>query len=1054
MAISEITELEFVAEVKSWVDEICQRKGEDFPFKRAAVEKRPAGKLKRNDFILRDHRDRIVLTGEFKLPDRPDGRNPYAESLVLDAHNKANSEGVEYFFTSNFNRTVVWQTFRPNTPIADRYLEFFDWLSIRTAEDLARPEIQDRLKASLDAFLEYCAELVRGARQLPRHPLDKRFIHALESALEGPSALTRTAIVRKAGEDRKFRDRVGRWAAANLGGVYDPREPEPSLDIAARFSSYILAIKIVFYDALRRKHPSLSPLRIPKNGLPAAKLREKLDRAFRNAEKVSGDYETVFEGDEFGDSLPFLADEVAPAWRDLVEQVDHYDFTGIDYDIIGQIFERLISPQERHKFGQHYTKSEIVDVINAFAIRDPGAVVLDPACGGGTFLVRAYARKRWLAEATGAKQSHEDRLSQIYGADISSYAAHLAVVSLASRDLGRVENYPRVAQTDFFKVTSRKKLFPVRVERTGKTSEIIKSALERVDAVVGNPPYVRQEELSQDQKQDYANASKDKWMDLRLSGRSDLHLYFWPHAASFLLDEGGHFGFLTSSSWLDVEYGFELQKWILSNFCIEAIIESSVEPWFTDARVGTAVTILRREKDLKSRQANLVRFVQVRRPLADILIDAQHGDDRIGAAEEIRRRILETRKSTETKDWRIRVVKQSDLIEADDKSNPANHTGGKWGIHLRAPDIFFELMDRFGDKFVPLRELAEIRFGLKTGCDAFFFPRDITDEVVERMSDSEFKKTYGITRRETKKVRVCKAGDGSVHLIEAEYLEPEVHSLMEIDSITIKPENLKRRVLLVSEPKSALRGKHVAKYLRYGETHAMGRGEGNLPVPKKVSVASRASESRFWYDLTGSRPGMLFWPKAQQYRHIVPLNAAGFICSNNLYDVYPLHDIPPAVLAAVLNSSIVALAKFQYGRGVGREANLKTEVVDLNMMPVPDPRKFSKRAQEALLGSFGSISRRISGDLISEFGEVDRQTMDEAILQGLGAERSESDEFRARVYDQMTRHLTQARDLELIAQKNRLASGRNGEDSIRQVSRSEWQVNGDDSTDTLDSDTD
>ena len=103
-----------------------------------------------------------------------------------------------------------------------------------------------------------------------------------------------------------------------------------------------------------------------------------------------------------------------------------------------------------------------------------------------------------------------------------------------------------------------------------------------------------------------------------LSGRSDLHCYFWP-AATRLLKPDGYFGFLTSSSWLDVEYGFALQGWMLRHFKILAIMESAAEPWFEDARVKTCVTILQRCDDETARMANRVRFVRFSRRLADII---------------------------------------------------------------------------------------------------------------------------------------------------------------------------------------------------------------------------------------------------------------------------------------------------------------------------------------------------------------------------------------------------------------------------------------------------
>src|SRR4030095_11769846 len=109
---------------------------------------------------------------------------------------------------------------------------------------------------------------------------------------------------------------------------------------------------------------------------------------------------------------------------------------------LGGIFKRLIAPEERHKFGQHYTSEDLVDVVNAFCIRKGDAVVFGPACGSGSFLVRAYYRKALKDQSV----THQQRLSEIYGADIAVFAAHLATLYLAGRDITDVENYPRVAR--------------------------------------------------------------------------------------------------------------------------------------------------------------------------------------------------------------------------------------------------------------------------------------------------------------------------------------------------------------------------------------------------------------------------------------------------------------------------------------------------------------------------------------------------------------------------------------------------------------------------------
>ncbi len=62
------------------------------------------------------------------------------------------------------------------------------------------------------------------------------------------------------------------------------------------------------------------------------------------------------------------------------------------------------------------------------------------------------------------------------------------------------------------------------------------------------------------------------------------------------------------------------------------------------------------------------------------------------------------------------------------------YQGGKWGIYLRAPDIFFKLLDRCGPRLVPLGQLAEIRSGVKSGADDFFFVRDVTEDEITNCS--------------------------------------------------------------------------------------------------------------------------------------------------------------------------------------------------------------------------------------------------------------------------------------------------------------------------------
>ena len=407
----------------------------------------------------------------------------------------------------------------------------------------------------------------------------------------------------------------------------DPSSIQDLLENAAKAACYALANRLLFYDALLKRYGGdLQNLDIPEHIDTGERLDAHLSGYFEKARIATNDYETVFRDDrqDMGVRIPFLSDAAVGHWRDLVEEINRFDLSKLDYDIIGRMFERLIDPGERHKYGQYYTRPEVVDLINSFCIQTADAKVLDPACGGGTFLVRAYARKKGLSPA----RQHGQLLSEIFGIDISRYATHLTTINLATRDLVDEENYPQVATSDFFSVKTGKRFLqlPAHKQQTAARSPGLGKTQQRdivipqLDAVVGNPPYVRQEHIKSGNNGKTREGTKEYYQKLvhdeagiKLSGRSDLHLYFWPHAKTFL-KEDGWFGFLTSSQWLDVEYGFKLQEWILQNFAVVAILESRDEPWFVGARVATAVTILRCEPDAEKRMRNVVSLRSVTRP--------------------------------------------------------------------------------------------------------------------------------------------------------------------------------------------------------------------------------------------------------------------------------------------------------------------------------------------------------------------------------------------------------------------------------------------------------
>jgi hypothetical protein len=985
-----MTEWEFTADVASWINSILD-KTSGLPFSEAKCEQRGKGSLKRRDLTLLDKSKRAVLTGEVKLPYAKDGGSPYNAAVVKDARRKARRAKSSFFFTWNVNDCVLWETESSGSSRTEQ--DYHNWhvTTVHQPSHLEQPMTRHEIQTWLGTFLAEVAQLVTGISSIGHKTPDEKFLEALESSLRLPILLTTEELTQNYTR-AKFRTELDKWMRADQGWVIydDPAGIRENLERAAKFACYALVNKLVFHEALLKRYAAkMAKLDVAEHIDAGDELRLHLERYFADAKEATGDYETVF-GEvhtSIGNRIPFYSDSAVVHWRELINQIHEFDFSRLDYEVIGSIFERLISPEERHKFGQFYTRVEVVDLINSFCIRDGSETVMDPACGGGTFLVRAYARKRELAPG----RTHGELLSDLYGVDISNFATHLTVINLATRDLIDDENYPQIAREDFFNVQSGKTflVLPRRLKTRGLgKSQHREIEIPQLDAVIGNPPYVRQEDIPSDKKKrksgprpgtkEFYQLLVKREAKVEPSGRSDIHCYFWPHALTFLKDEG-YLCFLTSSQWLDVEYGFRLQEWILRHFEIIAILESVDEPWFVGARVATTVTILRRQKDESSRMNNIVRFAQLRRPIRDILAHDMTTAGAITSADSFREEITSLKKNAKNERYRARLVRQGELWKQgvqlgvlvgkskdagteDPDVQDGEYFGGKWGIHLRAPDLWFALLDKYGDTFRPLGMVADVWRGITSGKDAFFFPRDVSSECLERTLDSrEFKDEYGVERSRVDagelSLVACGEGRGEIRPIESAYLQPEVHSLMEISGFSVRPKDCRRQVLLVADHKHTLQNTYIHRYIEWGESKGFHEG---------ATCSARVTDEHPWYDLTGHRRGDLFWSKSHQYKHVVPRNDSDLACNCNLYNIAPPKGIHADVLGGILNSTVVTLSKFQYGRPVGVEGNLKTEVVDVKMMLIPDPSRASAAVRAKLQKAFRRLKKRDALYMLSE----------------------------------------------------------------------------------------
>lgn len=174
------------------------------------------------------------------------------------------------------------------------------------------------------------------------------------------------------------------------------------------------------------------------------------------------------------------------------------------------------------------------------------------------------------------------------------------------------------------------------------------------DIVVGNPPYVRQEEIQDPtgrrEARDYkALLQEEAWKDVkrplpkrdaeafpRPPGRADLYVYFYARTLALLRPKGVH-AFVVSNSWLDVQYGAWLQRVFLEVAPLRHVIENRVKRSFR-ADVNTVITVAHAPEPGKKVPGDWpVLFVAVKRPFEEVnlleeLLEAQKGVSRASVA--------------------------------------------------------------------------------------------------------------------------------------------------------------------------------------------------------------------------------------------------------------------------------------------------------------------------------------------------------------------------------------------------------------------------------------
>jgi len=390
------------------------------------------------------------------------------------------------------------------------------------------------------------------------------------------------------------------------------------------------------------------------------------------------DYEALFREDELDQIVP-LTSAACTIIRQLIYELGGYDWDRLHDDVLGAVFESLIPKQEQHLLGQFYTPTRVADLLIAFAVDGPNPLILDPGCGSGTFLMRTYD---YLKSMTGA--SHSALLSQIWGFDISGFAAELAAINLFRKDMSAFDNFPRIVPGNFFDRAVGEEI-PFPPAKVGGQGKVV-IEIPTFTGVVANPPYLRsqnQDDLNTKYKATLFGAANVS--GIRAATKTDLFAFFVYKALQFM-PPGGRLAFVVSSSWLTTEFGASLQRLLLEKLRLIAVIASSAESFFYQVDVNTVLIVAEKRSKPGVPEGEKLRFVSLKRRLTDILTGS--GREYWEVVQNLADSIEMVEHTSENDMFRVVTVSAMDELAGLDRApkRPRN-----WSLYLRAPKLYFEI---------------------------------------------------------------------------------------------------------------------------------------------------------------------------------------------------------------------------------------------------------------------------------------------------------------------------------------------------------------------------
>lgn len=306
-----------------------------------------------------------------------------------------------------------------------------------------------------------------------------------------------------------------------------------------------------------------------------------------------------------------------------------FDWSVISPTIFGAVFESTLNPETRRSGGMHYTsienihkvidplflddlREELAEIreikvertrnakLRSFHVRLANMIFLDPACGSGNFLTETYLSLRRLENEVLSLLNQgqivldmgnpiQVSIGQFYGIEINDFAVTVARTALWIAESQMLKETEAVVHMslDFLPLKSYANIVEGNALRMDWADVVPK---EKLNYIMGNPPFVGYSLQSKDQKSDILSIYVDEQgKPYKTAGKIDYVSGWYFKAAQLMQGTGIRTAFVSTNSITQGEQVAGAWKPLYERFGIHIDFAHRTFRWDSEASVKAHV---------------------------------------------------------------------------------------------------------------------------------------------------------------------------------------------------------------------------------------------------------------------------------------------------------------------------------------------------------------------------------------------------------------------------------------------------------------------------------